>query len=166
MGGKIMTDSVWITVLGLGNLLQRDEGFGVHALQALQARLPQPDGVNFLDGGALGLSLLPLVEDSRCLLVLDAIDAGHPPGTLIELDGEHLPLYTTNKLSEHQVGFQEVLALARFRGRLPERLHLIGAQPEDLSTGIGLSPALQVAVPRAVRRAGMVIQAWRVPCRA
>ena len=161
-----MTDSIWITILGLGNLLQRDEGFGIHVLRALQPRLSQAEGAQCLDGGTLGLGLLPFVEDSHCLLVLDAIDAGKSPGTLIELSGEQLPLYSTQKLSEHQVGFQEVLALARFRGRLPERLHFIGAQPEYFTTGIGLSPALRAAVPRAVRRACMVIQAWRDPSRA
>ncbi len=149
-----------ITVLGLGNLLQRDEGFGIHVLRALQTRLLRMDGVQCLDGGALGLSLLPLVEDSSCLLVLDAIDAGKPTGTLIELSGDQVPLSSTQKLSEHQVGFQEVLALARFRGRLPERLHLIGAQPEDLSIGLELSPPLHAAIPRVVRRAEMVIRAW------
>src|SRR5512139_2173765 len=115
-----------ITVLGIGNLLQRDEGFGVHAVRILkiQAALWEsrsPGEVEYLDGGALGLSLLPVVEDSHCLLVLDAIDAGQPPGTLIEIEGKRTPLYSFQKLSEHQVSFQEVLALARFRQRLPDR---------------------------------------------
>ena len=158
-----MIDRIWITVLGLGNLLQRDEGFGIHALRALQAHLSHVDGVQCLDGGTLGLSLLPLVEDSHCLLVLDAIDAGKSPGALIELCGEQVPFSSAQNLSEHQVGFQEVLALARFRGLLPKRLHFIGAQPQDLSPGLELSPPLQAAIHRVVRRAEIVIQSWKLP---
>lgn len=158
-----MTDRIWITILGLGNLLQRDEGFGIHALHALQAHLSQGEGVQCLDGGTLGLSLLPLVEDSHSLLVLDAIDAGKSPGTLIELCGEQVPYNSSQKLSEHQVGFQEVLALARFRGQLPKRLHLIGAQPQDLSAGLELSPPLLAAIHRVVRRAEIVVQSWKLP---
>lgn len=158
-----MPDRTWITILGLGNLLQRDEGFGIHALHALQAHLSQVEGVQCLDGGTLGLSLLPLVEDSHSLLVLDAIDAGKSPGTLIELCGEQVPCNSAQNLSEHQVGFQEVLALARFRGQLPERMHFIGAQPQDLSAGLELSPPLQAAIHRVVRRAEIVVQSWRLP---
>jgi len=155
-----------ITVLGIGNLLQRDEGFGVHAVRILktQAALWEPGSpgeVEYLDGGALGLSLLPVVEDSCCLLVLDAIDAGQPPGTLIEIEGKQTPLYSVQKLSEHQVGFQEVLALARFRQRLPDRLRLVGAQPCDLSTGIGLSPVLQEILPAVVQRAAEIVSDWQ-----
>jgi hydrogenase maturation protease len=148
-------------VLGLGNILNRDEGLGVHALQTLaetlKARTPR---VEFLDGGALGLKLLPLVETCSHLLVLDAVNAGHPPGSLIELSGEAIPAYAGVKLSQHQVTFQEIVGLARFRGKLPPHLHLIGLQPADLSMGIGLSPTVAAAMPQMLERAAGVLRVW------
>jgi hydrogenase maturation protease len=149
-------------ILGLGNLLYQDEGFGIHALQAMQEAIPASDTVEFVDGGVLGINLLPLVEESSHLLVLDAVDAGQPPGTILELKGEQIPLFTAAKLSEHQVGFQEVLGLARFRGNLPPSLHLIGVQPQDLGSGIGLSQAVAAALPEVVNRAMATLKAWQL----
>jgi hydrogenase maturation protease len=160
-------------VLGIGNILNRDEGVGVHAVEALQAHLsPSPDGrmfhqeralgpeVEFLDGGTLGLNLLPIVEESSHLLILDAVDAGQPPGTVIELARDEIPLLTGIKLSQHQVTFQEVLGLAAVRGKLPSHLHLIGVQPADLDIGVDLSPAVAAALAEVIRRATAVLGAW------
>jgi hydrogenase maturation protease len=149
-------------ILGLGNLLYQDEGFGIHALRAIQEALPVAEEVEFVDGGVLGMNLLPLVEESSHLLVLDAVDAGQLPGTVLELQGEQIPMFTAARLSEHQVGFQEVLALARFRGNLPARLHLIGVQPQDLHSGIGLSQAVASALPEVVNRAATRLKGWRL----
>jgi hydrogenase maturation protease len=149
-------------VLGLGNLLNQDEGFGIHALQALQAAIPASAEVEFVDGGVLGMNLLPMVEESSHLLVLDAIDSSQPPGTILELNGDQIPLFSVTKLSEHQVGFQEVLGLARFRGNLPASLHLIGVQPHDLNSGIGLSQAVSATLPEVISRAIAKLKTWQV----
>ena len=150
------------SILGLGNLLYQDEGFGIHALRAIQQAVPVPEEVEFVDGGVLGMNLLPLVEECSHLLVLDAVDAGQPPGTVLELRGEQIPLFAAARLSEHQVGFQEVLALARFRGNLPANLHLIGVQPQDLRSGIGLSQAVVSPLPEVVNRAATMLKGWRL----
>lgn len=147
-------------VLGLGNTLNRDEGFGVHCLAPLRERLGGVRGIEVLDGGVLGLDLLPLVESCRHLLVLDAVDAGRPPATVVELDGAEIPLFSRLKLSWHQLGFQEVLQFAAVRGRLPAHLHLIGVQPADISTGYGLSPAAAALVPEIADRAVAVLERW------
>jgi hydrogenase maturation protease len=147
-------------VLGLGNTLNRDEGLGVHALLALANRLQLPKDVEVVDGGTLGLNLLPLVEEASHLLLLDAVDAGQPPGTVVELRQDQIPLYTGLKLSQHQATFQEVLGLANFRDRLPEYLHLVGAQPVDLSLGTELSPEITAVVPAIIERAVAVLARW------
>lgn len=148
-------------VLGLGNILNSDEGFGVHILNMLSQTLnPPPDGIEFLDGGALGLNLLPLVESCGCLLILDAVNAGQTPGSLIELNSEDIPLYTSVKLSQHQIKFQEVLALARFRDTLPPHIHLIGVQPADLAVGIDLSPVVAAVIPEVIERVTRVLLSW------
>jgi hydrogenase maturation protease len=147
-------------VLGLGNTLNRDEGLGVCALKMLAERLGNQADVEFVDGGVLGLNLLPWVEASSHLLVLDAVNARQPPGTLIELHKEQIPLYAGIKLSDHQVTFQEVLGLASFRGRLPEHLRLIGIQPADLSIGTQVSPVVEDSLPELIARAEAVLVEW------
>jgi hydrogenase maturation protease len=150
-------------VLGLGNLLNRDEGIGVHALRALGDRLGPETSVELVDGGVLGLNLLPLVESCDRLLVLDAVDADRPAGTVIELSGDEIPMLAGVKLSEHQITFQEVLGLARFRGRLPGTLRLIGVQPADIAIGLEPSPQVAAAVPSIVERALEILEGWDAP---
>jgi len=150
-------------VLGIGNILNRDEGIGVHGLRVLEARIGAnaPD-LDFIDGGVLGLELLSIVESASHLLVLDAVMAGMPPGTVVEIYKSQMPLYTGIKLSQHQATFEEILGLARFRDRLPEKLHLVGVQPADTSTGIELSAGVSAAVPRLVDRAISMLIYWRL----
>lgn len=147
-------------VLGLGNILNMDEGVGVHALKMLAARLPDESDVELVDGGTLGLNLLPLVEESSHLLLLDAVSAGREPGAVVELRRDEIPLYSGVKLSQHQATFQEVLGLANVRGKLPAALHLIGVQPADLSIGVGLSPLVEASVSEVLTRAATRLSEW------
>ncbi len=147
-------------VLGLGNLLNRDEGLGVQALKRLDAQLGQRTTAELLDGGVLGLNLLMIVEECSHLLILDAVNVGKPPGSVVELRKEQIPLYAGVKMSQHQVTFQEVLGLANIRGYLPEHLHLVGIQPLDLSIGLDLSPVVELAIPQVLTRAERVLQEW------
>jgi hydrogenase maturation protease len=150
-----------ITVLGVGNLLRTDEGVGVHAVRALTERYANAmSNVEFLDGGTLGLNLLPFIEDAISLLILDAVDSGKTAGTVIEIPREAIPRFGGIKLSEHQVTLQEVLGLARIRGHLPARMILIGMQPADLSTGDSLSPTAADALPEMLARAEAVLREW------
>ncbi len=147
-------------VLGLGNLLLGDEGFGIHAVRHLEKQCAEIFAVEWIDGGVLGLDLLPLVEDCSHLLVLDSIDSGKPGGTVVELRRDEIPLHRGINLSEHQVGFQEVLAVARFREHYPTFLHLVGVQPSVLAPSLELSPCVMAALPEASERARGVLQAW------
>ncbi len=147
-------------VLGVGNILNCDEGLGVHALRLLEERTGESAGVELIDGGVLGLSLLPLVEECGRLLVLDAIDRGEAPGTIIELDRDQIPLFAGVEMSQHQITLQEVLGLAAMRGNLPPVLRLVGMQPEDLSIGIEMSSAIEAALPAVVDRAAEILSDW------
>jgi hydrogenase maturation protease len=139
-------------ILGVGNLLNRDEGVGIHAVRALQAQSTLGAEWEIVDGGTLGLNLLPLVEEASHLIVLDAMDARRAPGTLIELPRDEVPLFSTLKMSQHQLLFQEVLGLAHVRGHLPEHLVILGIQPADLSVGVELSPVVARALPQLLAR--------------
>ncbi len=154
-----------VVVLGLGNILNTDEGIGVYAVWEMQHRHNAEGryaGVELVDGGTLGMRLLPYVEQATHLILLDVVDAGKAPGTLIELRGEDIPLYAGVKLSMHQVTFQEVLGVALARGRLPAYLHLIGMQPVSLAIGVGPSTAGLQAIPEMIRRAERVLASWGV----
>lgn len=146
-------------VLGIGNTLNRDEGLGVTALEALRQESESPE-VEFLDGGTLGLNLLPVVEEASHLLILDAVDASAEPGTVVELDRDEIPLFSGVKMSEHQITFQEVLGLAKIRGKFPENIHLIGIQPSDMEIGLGISPPVASAMTGLLERAREVLRSW------
>jgi hydrogenase maturation protease len=149
-------------VMGLGNTLNKDEGLGVHALALLEERLAgRAPEVEFLDGGALGLNLLPWVEEASHLLVLDAVVSRFSlPGQVMELARDEIPLYRNIKMSDHQITFQEVLGLAKFRDQFPEHLHLVGAYPVDISIGYGISPEMEAIMPEILIRAERVLREW------
>ena len=132
-------------VIGLGNPLMADDGLGIAALERLRAA-GAPSGVELVDGGTWGMNLLPLIEDARRVLLLDAIDVGAAPGTLVELERDEIPRLFARKLSPHEVDLREVLALAELRGTLPEETAALGVQPRDveLSTELTAEVAAQV----------------------
>lgn len=147
-------------VLGLGNLLLGDEGLGIHALAYLRESIGRHAQVEWIDGGVLGLNLLPLIRKCSHLLVIDAADAGRPPGQLIEIAQDRLLIFHGVRLSEHQVTIQEVLGLATLLGRAPGKMHLVGVQPASLEPGSGLSPAVASAMPEVGRRVRAILESW------
>lgn len=151
-----------IVVLGIGNLLWADEGFGVRCVEALQARYTFAPHVRLVDGGTQGLYLLPQLQAGSCLLILDAVDYGLAPGTLKEVEDAEVPRFLgARKMSLHQTGFQEVLALAQLTGCYPERVLLVGCQPEELDDyGGSLRASVKAALEEAVQRAVQRIAAW------
>jgi hydrogenase maturation protease len=156
-----MSDGRRQVVLGLGNIILRDEGVGIHAMQALKTHVGlAAAALEFVDGGVLGMNLLPLVEECRYLLLLDAINAGLPPGTVMEMDRETIPQLAGVKLSEHQLTFQEVLGLARLRDTLPPYVYLIGIQPQDMGVGLELTPVVAEKLPEVVDRAAARLRQW------
>ena len=147
-----MTASVLI--MGIGNVLWADEGFGVRCVEHLAGNWTLPDGITLLDGGTQGLYLLPFLEEAETLIVFDAIDYGLEPG----IEGDEVPRFMgAKKMSLHQTGFQDVIATAQLMGYCPDNLLLIGCQPEELEDyGGGLrdvvtaqiEPAVHVALSR------------------
>jgi len=122
-----------VLVLGIGNLLWADEGFGVRAVEAFHRRYSTPDNVTLLDGGTQGIYLVQHVRDADVLIVFDAVDYGLEPGTIQVVEDEEVPKFMgCKKVSLHQTGFQEVLAMAEMMGDAPERLLLIGVQTEEI----------------------------------
>ena len=155
----------WHTlVLGLGNVLYADEGFGVRALEVFNARYQVANQVRIMDGGTQGIFLLPWVRATRQLLIFDAIDFGLGPGQLRLIRDDQVPCFMgAKKVSMHQAGFQEVLASARLSGDYPQRLALIGVQPQVLDDyGGSLTPAVRARIPEAVALARLVLREWQI----
>jgi hydrogenase maturation protease len=153
-----------VLVLGIGNLLWADEGFGVRAVDALHAAYRFPAGVTLQDGGTLGLMLYEPVASARRVLVFDAIDFRLPPGTLRVLRDGDVPAWGRTKVSPHQTGFNDVLALAQMNGRAPEAIVAIGVQPVELNDfGGSLRAPVRERLPEAVQLAADQIAAWGFP---
>jgi hydrogenase maturation protease len=147
--------------LGIGNMLWADEGFGVRAVEALNALYAFPPGVRLLDGGTLGLNLLEHVEASRRVLVFDAVDFGLPPGTLKVLRDGEVPRWGARKMSPHQNGFNDVLALAQLHGRSPDAVVAIGVQPVTLDDfGGSLTEPVRARLAEAVELAARQLADW------
>jgi hydrogenase maturation protease len=151
-------------VLGIGNVLWADEGFGVRAIAALNEGWRFPQSVTLMDGGTLGLYLLPHVQAARRMLVFDAIDYGLEPGALQVVRDGDIPAYLgIGKMSLHQSSFQEVLSLAQLSGRSPERAVLIGVQPALLMDfGGSLTDVVRGRLPEALRIGLETLAEWGV----
>lgn len=158
------TEPSSILVLGIGNVLWADEGFGVRCVEALASAVALPEHVRLLDGGTQGLYLLPFLEEADALLVFDAIDYGLEPGTLKLVRDDEVPAFMgARKMSLHQTGFQDVIATAQLLGRCPHKLTLIGCQPVELEDyGGGLRPQVAAAIPGALDLARAELAAWGV----
>ena len=156
-----------VLVLGIGNLLWADEGFGVRAVEALHRRWRLPDDAVVIDGGTQGLYLLDHVCDADHVLVFDAIDYQLPPGTLRMLRDAEVPVWSDTTMSLHQASFMELLSLARLRGRFPKRITLIGVQPEVLDDlGGSLSECVRSRIDEAVGLAVSELARWGVAAAA
>jgi len=151
-------------VLGIGNILWADEGFGIRAVEALNAEYRLPGDVCVMDGGTQGLFLLPWVRNASRLLILDAIDYGLTPGEIRVIRDDDVPQYLgAKKMSMHQTGFQEVLVSAQMLGEFPRQLALIGVQPELLDDyGGSLRPCVKARIPEAVGFAIDILHEWGI----
>ncbi|MFN7966963.1 MAG: HyaD/HybD family hydrogenase maturation endopeptidase [Acidobacteriota bacterium] len=154
-----------LLVLGLGNVLCGDDGAGVEAVRRLLERYDPPDSVRVVDGGTLGLSLMGLFEPGDEVLLVDAIRAEAPFGTLIRLEADDVAPAMRERLSVHQVGVVDLLDALRLLNCLPAQLTLLGLVPKTLELGLSRSaeveanlPHLVEAVAEEIRRAGHVLQ--------
>lgn len=151
-------DSVWarepspapVLVLGMGNVLLEDEGLGVRALEALQDQYLIPAGVDLLDGGTTGMGLLDEITGREHLLVLDAVQTGEAPGTLVRMSGDDVPVYFGLRVTPHQLGLADVLATLQLTGEQPGSVTVLGLVPESLELTLDLSPGIQARISALV----------------
>ncbi|MFH1092890.1 MAG: HyaD/HybD family hydrogenase maturation endopeptidase [Candidatus Omnitrophota bacterium] len=137
-----------ITVLGIGNLLLKDEGVGIHAINALKKEM-LPKNVELVDGGVAGFDLLPIVESCDKLIVIDAIKTSDAPGTIYKFDPQHIDIQKDANISLHDMDFFQVLEFAKKHKRLP-LTQMIAVVPKEIEAGMDLTPELQEKIPEIV----------------
>jgi hydrogenase maturation protease len=148
-----------ILVLGLGNVLLGDDGVGPALLEELVARSGESSpAVEFVDGGTQGLALLGLIANRRALVILDALGTGEAPGTVSVLTGStEISGPKECGCSAHECNAVELLSAAALLGDLPERLYVVGVQPESVCTRLGLSVVVQKSMDVALEKTQQIV---------
>ena len=158
-------------VIGIGNILLRDEGVGVRVVVELErrradGRLMAPPGTRFVDGGTLGLELLPMLADASSVVLVDAVNLGHPPGTVVVIRGEEIEGTLSGHVSPHQVGVADLVAAARLMGVMPRNSSLVGIQPAEIDIGLDLTPQVEAAVLCAMSQVSAELERFAMAGRA
>jgi hydrogenase maturation protease len=151
-----------IAVLGVGNVLLSDEGFGVRVVQHLMKWYDFEPSIRLIDGGTLGWDLLNFLQGVEKLILVDAIDAKAVPGTFFVIKNEEVKKYFKRKVSGHEAGIQEVLAWFDLMGKPIKEVTVIGVQPQSLETGLELTPLIKKFVPKAVDEILKQLSQWGV----
>ena len=146
-------------VIGIGNTIHRDDGAGVHALRRLEADPRLPDNVKLVDGGTRGLELLADVHGCARLLLLDAIDVGEKPGTVIRMTANDLR-GLPGGASVHQLGLGDLLATLPLISDAPTEVVLLGIQPAETDWSTELSPAVEANLGELVDAAIEQLTLW------
>ena len=159
-----------IVILGIGNVLQRDDGIGIKILKFLESQYLFPENIELVDGGTTGAGLDRSIVNKDWIIILDALDVKGDPGEVRVLSGEQfINRPGVTKMSPHQVGFLDLIQLMKLEGTSPGKLDLIGIIPEDTSHGVNITEKVDSAVGTAVEKllnmlkANNVIPAKREP---
>lgn len=151
-----------VLVLGIGNLVMSDDAVGVMVAQRLQQEYRFADNVEILDGGTLGLDLLPKLENITNLIMIDAVETGLKAGTCVRLCGQELPIALQTKVSPHQMGLKDLLAVSELMGHVPKEMVLIGVQPGSIEMEVGLTEEVAVQLDTLVSNVLAELANWGI----
>jgi len=158
-----MIGSSMILVLGVGNVLRCDDGVGVRVIEALKSggTAGYRHQIAFRDGGTLGLSLLPEIEDAAAFIAVDAAETGGEPGTIRRFEGAAMDAQLGGrKRTVHEAALADLMGAAALTGRKPQRRALIAIQPGSTEWGVDLTPALNAVIPEACAMVRSLIERW------
>ena len=151
-----------VTVLGIGNTILTDEGFGVRVVEYLQENYKFPDNVSLIDGGTLGVELQHFIIGTQKLLIIDSIDGGAAAGTTFHLRDDEILKHFTQKISAHEIGIQDILTMLEITGKKIPCIELLGAQPYSLNAGTELTPPMKKLLPTFADNALEILKSWGV----
>ena len=149
-----------ITVLGIGNTILSDEGFGVRVVEYLQKNFTFPENVALIDGGTLGVELQHFIIGTKKLLIIDSIDAGTEPGKIFHLHGDEILKHFTQKISAHEIGIQDILTMLEITDKKIPIVELIGVQPYSLEAGTELSEPMKKLLPIFAEKSLEILKTW------
>ncbi len=149
-----------ISVVGVGNIIMQDEGFGVRTAEYLQTITDYPDFVQILDGGTLGMDLMPYISGTKKLLLIDAINIDAPVGSFHCFTGEELNAYFKQKISVHDLGVNDMLAVLKITDNPIEEVVVMGIKPDVVSLGTELTPKIAEKVPQVAQKAKELVDKW------
>lgn len=155
-----------VLVLGIGNLVMSDDAVGVMVAQTIQKRYRFADNVEIMDGGTLGLDLLPKLENITNLIMIDAVETGKKAGTCVRLCGQELPIALQTKISPHQMGLKDLLAVSELMGHSPKEMVLIGVQPGSIEMEVGLTAEVQAQLETLVSNVLDELAGWGIEAAA
>jgi hydrogenase maturation protease len=157
-------DSGRISVLGLGNILLTDEGVGVHAVNAIKKKYTFSPEIEIIDGGTMGLDLLPVFQTQDKILIIDAVDFKKEPGHVGTIEGNNIPSVLNTKLSVHHIGLSDLLFAAKLMRTTPQEVFLVGIQPKSLDVGLDMTDEIRVKLDSIIDLAIQKLKEWNVEC--
>jgi hydrogenase maturation protease len=154
-------DKIRVLIMGVGNTLLQDDGVGIHITETLRPWAEKHRGIRIVDGGTLGLSLLPEIEAAAALIVVDAGDIGAAPGEIRVFQNEEMDRQLTGKQSTvHELAVADLLAAASMSGTRPQQRALVAIQPAAIEWGLAPTAAVRQAIPKACELVGALAEAW------
>ena len=150
-----------VVVMGVGNTLQQDDGIGIHVTDTLRLSADTNPDIAIIDGGTIGLSLLPQIEDADAVIVVDASEIGESPGAMQIFRNDEIDRQLSNKRrTVHEVALVDLFSAAAIRGRSPGERVLVAIQPESTDTGLEPTPRVRDAIPRACEAINSITSGW------
>lgn len=155
-----------VTILGVGNVIQQDDGIGIKTIAYLESRYELPESVKIIDGGTVGLGLGHILADQDLLIVVDAVLLDGKPGSVHLLDGDHFKRVSASlKLSPHQVNFLDLISALELEGKAPVEVQVVGIVPVSTDTGTFLSDPVENALVEAAEKVLGILKERNLECR-
>ena len=153
-------------LLGLGNVLMKDERLGVHVVNTIKERYDCPPELEIVDGGTLGLDLLPLFEQFDRVVIADAVNFGREPGYIGVLEDDQIPAVIFSKLSVHQIGLADLISVAKLKGVMPSKICVVGMQPSsiDFALGLEMSDVVNANIDKVIDVTIDKLKEWKIEC--
>ncbi|MCX8031675.1 MAG: HyaD/HybD family hydrogenase maturation endopeptidase [Thermodesulfovibrionales bacterium] len=153
-----------IGLIGLGNILLKDEGVGVHAINKIRKEYSFTPHVEIIDGGTLGLDLLPYFEKYSKILIVDAANLNESPGTIKVFNINELSKLICKKFSVHHIGLPDIITACKLLNLHHEEIKLIGIQPYSIESGLELSPLISNKINLLIDHIIQQLDNWGIRC--
>jgi hydrogenase maturation protease len=151
-----------ITVLGLGNILMRDEGIGVYIANLLNTTYKFEPDIQIIDGGTTGTDLLPYFESSNKILIIDAVNFEKFPGYIEIIKNDDILATITEKISMHHLGLSDVLSIIKLLDIQPQEICLVGIEPVDLELGLEVSDDIKKISGEILETVLSILKSWGI----